>query len=495
MTATEDRFRFPGVALVLADVSKRFGATQALRDVSLHVRRGTVHALLGENGAGKTTLVGAAFGLVTPDRGTIEAGNPLRAIISPSSAMSAGIGMVHQHFTNVPAMTVAENVAVGSRGGFRADRAAATVVEIGRRTGLSLDPDALAGSLSVGAQQRLEIVKALARDATTLLLDEPTAVLAPAEASELLMWLREFANQGGSVVLITHRLREALAIADEVTVLRRGAVVLSAPVTSVDEPSLAGSLLGEETTSDAPAARDGTPADPATRKTHGNEIARLAHVSVEDERGVVVVREVSLAVRSGEIVGIAAVEGSGQHELLRVLAARIPPTSGAVELPSTVGFVPEDRQRHGLVLDFSLAENLALRGAGRRAGRINWRSERAAATAALSEFDVRASGPSERARSLSGGNQQKLVLARELTGSPALVVAENPTRGLDLRATRDVHARLRGAATGGAGVVLHSSDLDEVLALSDRVVVMHGGALRAVTSDRESVGRAMLGVA
>ena len=487
-----DRSRFPGVALVLAGVSKRFGATQALRDVSLHVRRGTVHALLGENGAGKTTLVGAAFGLVAADRGTIEAGNPLRAITSPSSAMSAGIGMVHQHFTNVPAMTVAENVALGSRGAFRADRAAATVVEIGRRTGLSLDPDALAGSLSVGAQQRLEIVKALARDATTLLLDEPTAVLAPAEASALLMWLREFANQGGCAVLITHRLREALVIADDVTVLRHGAVVLSAPVTSVDEPSLAGSLLGEGTTSDA--ERGATPADPTTR-THGSEIARLAHVSVEDERGVVVVREVTLAVRSGEIVGVAAVEGSGQHELLRVLAARIPPTGGAVELPSKVGFVPEDRQRHGLVLDFSLAENLALRGAGRRAGRINWRSERADATATLSAFDVRARGPSERARSLSGGNQQKLVLARELAGSPALVVAENPTRGLDIRATRDVHARLRRAAADGAGVVLHSSDLDEVLTLSDRVVVMHAGALHAVTSDRESVGRAMLGVA
>jgi simple sugar transport system ATP-binding protein len=492
--APDDRSRLDSVALALTGVSKRFGATQALRGVSFRVRRGTVHALLGENGAGKSTLVGTAFGLITGDSGTVEGGTPPRAISSPALAMAAGIGMVHQHFTNVPAMTVAENVALGSRGAFRADRAAATVLEIGRRTGLALDPDALAGSLPVGAQQRLEIVKALARDATTLLLDEPTAVLAPSEAAELLAWLREFADRGGSVVLITHRLREALAIADDVTVLRHGAVVLSEPVASVDEPSLAAALLGEEPTSDVATTR-GDARTGAASGVGTNEIARLTNVSVEDERGVVVVRNVTLSVRAGEVFGIAAVEGSGQHSLLRVLAARIPATRGAVELPSTVGFVPEDRQRDGLVLDFSLAENLALRGAGRRVGRIHWRAERAAAEEALRELDVRARGPLERARALSGGNQQKLVLARELAGAPALVVAENPTRGLDIRATRVVHARLRAAAAAGAAVVLHSSDLDEVLTMSDRVVVMHAGALHAVTGDRESVGRAMLGVA
>jgi simple sugar transport system ATP-binding protein len=310
----------------------------------------------------------------------------------------------------------------------------------------------------------------------------------------LLAWLREFADRGGSVVLITHRLREALAIADDVTVLRHGAVVLSEPVASVDEPSLAAALLGEEPTSDVATTR-GDARTGAASGVGTNEIARLTNVSVEDERGVVVVRNVTLSVRAGEVFGIAAVEGSGQHSLLRVLAARIPATRGAVELPSTVGFVPEDRQRDGLVLDFSLAENLALRGAGRRVGRIHWRAERAAAEEALRELDVRARGPLERARALSGGNQQKLVLARELAGAPALVVAENPTRGLDIRATRVVHARLRAAAAAGAAVVLHSSDLDEVLTMSDRVVVMHAGALHAVTGDRESVGRAMLGVA
>jgi simple sugar transport system ATP-binding protein len=485
--------RSENIALALTSVSKQFGTTQALRDVSFRVRRGTVHALLGENGAGKSTLVGTAFGLVSADSGTVVAGDPPRAISSPAAAMAAGIGMVHQHFTNVPAMTVAENVALGRRGAFRADRAAEVVSAIGKRTGLALDAGALAGSLPVGAQQRLEIVKALARDATTLLLDEPTAVLAPAEAADLLAWLRQFADRGGSVVLITHRLREALAIADEVTVLRRGALVANAAAGAVDERSLATSLLGEEMTGEVAPKRGGPERESSSLGKE--EIARLTRVWVQDERHVALVRDATLVVRAGEILGIAAVEGSGQHALLRVLAARTAVSRGQVKLPPKIGFVPEDRQREGLVLDFSLAENLALRGMGRRRGRISWRTERAAAETALREFDVRGRGASEKARALSGGNQQKLVLARELSDAPELVVAENPTRGLDIRATRDVHARLRWAADAGAAVVLHSSDLDEVLALADRVVVMHAGSLREVAGDRESVGRAMLGVA
>ena len=431
------------------------------------------------------------IGLLNADSGTVIAGDPARPILSPAAAMAAGVGMVHQHFTNVPAMTVAENVSLGTRGAYRAERAAATVLEIGKRTGLALDPNSLAGSLPVGGQQRLEIIKALARDATTLLLDEPTAVLAPAEAAELLAWLREFANRGGSVVLITHRLREALGIADEVTVLRRGEAVLSEPVASVDDRSLAAALLGDEAQDDTRQKRPNSERATASNR----EIARLTHVWVQDERGVAVVQDVTLAVRAGEVLGIAAVEGSGQRALLRVLAARISVTRGQAELPSKIGFVPEDRQREGLALDLSLVENLALRGVGRRGGRIHWRAERAAAETALREFDVRARSPSEKARVLSGGNQQKLVLARELSDAPHLVVAENPTRGLDIRATRDVHLRLRRAADTGAAVVVHSSDLDEVLALSDRVVVMHAGVLHAVDGDRESVGRAMLGVA
>jgi simple sugar transport system ATP-binding protein len=349
--------------------------------------------------------------------------------------------------------------------------------------------------LPVGAQQRLEIVKALARDATTLLLDEPTAVLAPAEAAELLKWLRGFADGGGSVLLITHRLRDALAVADDVTVLRRGSVVLSAPVASIDERSLATALLGEEVPAEVTDVTVESFASVGMLNPASARIARLSDVSVQDERGVSVVRSVTIDVHAGEIVGIAAVEGSGQRALLRVLAARTRATSGAVELPSKIGFVPEDRQRDGLVMDFSLAENLALRDAGARTGRIRWGALRRSANDTLRTFDVRARDASEPARALSGGNQQKLVLARELSDNPILVVAENPTRGLDIRAAQDVHSRLRHAAARGAGVILHSSDLDEVLTLAHRVVVMHAGQLNSVPRDRDSVGRAMLGVA
>ena len=482
------------VALAVTGISKRFGLTQALRDVSMRLRRGTVHALLGENGAGKSTLVGTAFGLVSADSGSIVGGSPPRTITSPAEAMAAGIGMVHQHFTNVPAMTVAENVALGGRGAFRVDRSAESVREIGKRTGLVLDPLAIAGSLAVGAQQRLEIVKALARDATTLLLDEPTAVLAPAEAADLLKWLRGFADGGGSVLLITHRLRDALSIADDITVLRRGSLVLSTSATSINERSLASALLGEEVPVEVTDAGVDGDADTGTSNPLSLPVARLSNVSVQDERGVLVVRGATIDVNAGEIVGLAAVEGSGQRALLRVLAARTRPTSGAVELPSKIGFIPEDRQRDALVLDFSLVENLALRDAGARTGRISWRALRRSANDVLRTFDVRARDASEEAGTLSGGNQQKLVLARELSDNPTLVVAENPTRGLDIRATQEVHSRLRRAAATGAGVILHSSDLDEVLAVSHRVVVMHAGTLRAVPRDRESVGRAMLGI-
>lgn len=477
------------LALDMRGVSKQFGRTRALQDVSFGVRRGTIHALLGENGAGKSTLIRIAFGLTMPDTGFVTAGRPSRPISSPGGAMAAGIGMVHQHFANVPAMTVAENVAIGGRGPFRGGDAAEVVRTIGRRTGLSLDPDAEVHSLSVGAQQRLEIVKALSRDATLLLLDEPTAVLVPEEARELLAWLEAFARDGNSVVLITHRLREALAVADEVTVLRRGEVVLHAAANTLDERSLAGALLGDDDIEPA-ARRD-------ARAVAGPErvVARLDRVSVIDDRGLTVVRDASLDVHAGEIVGIAAIEGSGQHTLLRVLAARTPPSRGSVSLPEHTGFVPEDRQRHALVLDFSLVENLLLRGAGARRGRIRWRRERATARDALRMFDIRAVDVMEPAGALSGGNQQKLVLARELGEASALLVAENPTRGLDIRATRDIHARIRHVAEAGAGVVVHSSDLDEVIGLADRIVVMHAGALHEVSGSRDEVGRAMLGVA
>lgn len=471
-------------ALSLAGVTKRFGRVTAVENVSLEARRGTVHALLGENGAGKSTLMRVAFGMLVPDAGEIRIDGSVRHFASSADAIEAGVGMVHQHFTNVPAMTVAENVALGRRGRYDAGRAAAHVQEIGARTGLTLDPTARAGELSVGAQQRLEIVKALGRDARVLILDEPTAVLAPSETDDLLRWLRTFADAGNAVVLITHKLREALAVADDVTVMRRGREVLSSPAAAMSADTLAIAIVGEQVVraahADAPMG--------------GPVVAEMHRVALADDRGVLTARDISLEIRAGEILGIAAVEGAGQREVLRALGRRLRPRAGEVRLTGSVGFVPEDRHADALVLDFSQVENIALAGSGQRRGVIDWKAERAMTERLAAAFDVRGGGPEKAVGALSGGNQQKLVLARELEGDPSLVIAENPTRGLDIRATADVHARLREAAAKGAGVVVYSSDLDEVLELATRVVVMHAGHVVPVSRDREAVGRAMLGV-
>jgi simple sugar transport system ATP-binding protein len=472
-------------ALELTAITKRFGAATALDGVSMRVAPGTVHALLGENGAGKTTLMRIAFGLIHADAGTVAVSGEQVDFSWPADAIAAGIGMVHQHFTNVPAMTVAENVALGHTGRYSTSAAAQRVVEIGRRTGLALDPSARAADLAVSAQQRLEIVKALGRNARLLILDEPTAVLAPDESSELRRWLREFANEGNAVVLITHKLDEALAVADDVTVLRRGTVALAAPARGLDADSLTVAMLGDLPTPDVAADVDAP----------GATVARIEDVEARDPRGVPTLQHASLEVRAGEIVGVAAVEGAGQHELLRLFASRERPRSGKVTTPENVAFIPADRHREALILDFDPAENLALRGAGERSGMLRWKELASRASTLIDRFDVRGARSGKPMQTLSGGNQQKFVLARELSDRPTLVVADNPTRGLDIRATRDVHARLRLAASQGAGVIVYSSDLDEVLALATRVVVVHAGRVHDVPRDRAVVGRAMLGVA
>lgn len=479
-------------ALELTGVSKRFGAALALDRASLTIRPGTVHAVLGENGAGKTTLMRVAFGMLAPDAGRVSvSGTPVH-FRSASDAIAAGIGMVHQHFTNVPAMTVAQNVALGGRGTYEKGRARARVREVAEGAGLPLDPDALAGELPVGAQQRLEIVKALARGARTLLLDEPTAVLAPDEVDQLLRWLRNFAKGGGAAVLITHKLHEALAAADEVTVLRRGRTVHTGAAADTNAQELAAAMLGEAPGASRVAIHAPIESDIATAP-----VAVATNLTLRDERGVAAIREASFMLRAGEIVGIAAIEGAGQRELLLALAGRRSVSSGTLTLPSQVGFVPDDRHRDALILDFNITENVALRGAGARAGRMNWRGLHGVARALMSAFDVRAAGGARPeaalARALSGGNQQKLVLGRELAGNPTLLVTENPTRGLDIRATAAVHESLRAARSAGAAVVVYSSDLDEVLALADRVLVVNAGAVKGIEGNREAVGRAMLG--
>ncbi len=538
------------VVLSLEGVTRRFGSVVALDRASLRVRRGTVHAVLGENGAGKTTLMRVAFGLLQPDDGTIRLQGVTRTIASPAVALSLGVGMVHQHFTLVPAMTVSENVALGGRGLFDPRAAAARVRDVATRAGLSLDPDAIVGTLPVGAQQRCEIVKALARDVSLLILDEPTAVLAPAESTELLQWIRAHADAGNAVVLITHKLRDAIAIADDVTVLRRGRTVYTRRASDTDEAGLADAMLGSEETgidrkpvdhrsrsslgtmsgnasgsasrsgggvainddidallrtlltergSAAASSGSGAPIVAASSGSGAPIVAReratvlnAERIHVRDVRGVERVRGASMYVRAGEIVGIAAVEGEGQHELLRVLAGRAEPVSGTLTRPTTVGFVPEDRHREALLLDATLLENIALRDAGARRGRMPWSALRAATVEIVRDYKVRNGSTGLLARALSGGNQQKLVLGRELREAPTALVVENPSRGLDFRATAAVRDALRAARDGGAAVVLYSSDLDELLLLADRVYAMHNGVLTETARDRDLVGRAML---
>lgn len=475
------------LALELREIHKRFGEVVALDGASLAVRPGTVHALLGENGAGKTTLMRVAFGLVAPDAGEVRVGGESRRWRNAAAALAGGVGMVHQHFTLVPAMTVAENVSLGGRGPFRPAEAAARVRSLAAATGLDTDPDALVRELPVGAQQRVEILKAVARDVRVLILDEPTAVLAPPEVEGLLRWMRGFVARGDrAIVLITHKLREATQVADEVTVLRAGQTVLSGTGADTPRDDVVRAMLGSGW--EPP---DGTGID-AMPATTGPEVLRLHGVAVREPHGRTLLHPTTVSVRRGEVVGVAAVEGSGQHALLRLLAARLEPSEGRAEVPSDVAFVPEDRLRDGAVPGFTLTENLALRGLD-SARTLPWDDIEGHARAVITQFDVRAPSASTPFRALSGGNQQKFVLGRELTPLPPAIVAENPTRGLDVRAADAVLGGLRRAAAAGAAVVVHSADLDEVLAIADRVWVVHAGVVREVARDRAAVGAAMLG--
>ncbi len=481
----------PAPRLALDGITRSYGPVKALDGASLTVAAGEVHALLGENGAGKSTLMKIVYGLEQPDAGTIAINGTRTAIRTPREAMSRGIGMVQQHFTLVAEMTVTENVALGGTGRLDLKAVAEQIRRISAQSGLPLDPDAPVRALSVGAQQRLEIVKALSKHTATLILDEPTAVLSPGEAADLLAWTRRFADAGGAVVLIAHKLREVLSVADRVTVLRRGRTVLTASARDVTEDSLADAMLGEAT-----ASPDGI-FMPRTGHAPGPEIATPAVVTLHDvvasdEHGVERLHGASLTVHGGEIMGIAAIEGAGQHELLRVIAGRLKPSRGTATLPPHVGFVPEDRHHDAVVLSATLTENVALRGASDRRGRIPWNALRETTATLMRLRDVRAQNEDVTMGTLSGGNQQKLVLGRELADAPPALVVENPTRGLDIRATAEVHAALRAARDAGTAVVLYSSDLDEVLKLADRVLVVAAGRLRDVGRDRDAVGLAML---
>jgi simple sugar transport system ATP-binding protein len=481
-------------ALELRGIVKRFGRVTALAGVDLVIAREEVHALLGENGAGKSTLMHVAAGMTAPDAGVILRDGIAVRLTSPRHARAAGVGLVHQHFTSSPSMTVAENVALAAGWEAAGATLGRRVAALSLESGLPLEPAALVRDLGVQLEQRLEIVKALATDATILLLDEPTAVLAPAEADELARMVRAFAARGNSVVLITHKLDEALAMADRITVLRRGTVVWSGAARDATRDLLAQAMIG-----DGGEAQELAGTGQPVAATNEIRITAEGLTVLRSDKGTVAVRAASLVVRAGEIVGVAGVEGNGQRELLRAVAGRLPQASGRLEVAEPVGFVPEDRTTEGLVGEMSLTENLVLGladDARWRAGAwIRWPVARRRVAELIDIFRVRADGSEVPARTLSGGNQQKLIIARALEMQPRVLVAEQPTRGLDIGAAADVHARLRAAAASGAAVLFSSSDLDEVVALATRVVVAVQGRLLEMqpAADRAAIGAAMLG--
>ena len=501
--------------LELTGIRKRFGSVQALAGVDLRCERGRVHALLGENGAGKSTLMQVVSGLYVPDAGEIRLGGAPVVWRSPEEARRAGIAMVHQHFMLVPTMTIAENVALarGDRGIFRPTRLAADVARLASERRLAIgDSGRGVGELSVGEQQRVEILKALVGPTRVLILDEPTAVLTPDEVHDLFALLRDLAAAGTAIVIVTHKLAEALSLADHVTVLRQGRVVGGGAASEFDEASLAALMV------DAPpaaAARAPAPIEDAGLR---EPVVVVQNVSADDARGVRVLDDVTLRVGAGQVVVIAGVEGNGQTELVEVVAGVAPSTlrglRGSVAIDGRVvrtpadardaglAVVPPDRQRDGIVGPLELWENLLLACDELRAtaprGWIARDAEIARADGRLRAFGVRPPDPSLPVASVSGGNQQRVVLAREL-GRARLraVVAANPTRGLDLAATAAVHGRLRALAVAGVAVLVLSTDLDEVAALGGDVHVLYRGRLLGPlppSASRLEIGRLMAGL-
>jgi len=497
------------VKLELRGITKHFGSLVANDRVDLTVEPGEIHCLLGENGAGKTTLMNVLFGLLRADAGEIRVDGEPVSFADPGEAVRRGIGMVHQHFMLIPVFTVAENVVLGFEptrrlGWLDRRRARHDVLALSGEFGLEVDPDAVVETLPVGVQQRVEILKALQRDARLLILDEPTAVLTPQETEALFRIMRSLKESGRSILFITHKLKEVLRVADRITVMRGGRVVGSTTPAEADEKSLATMMVGR----DVELVVTKPPATPQ------GPVLELEHLSVADERGVMVVEDVTLSVHGGEIVALAGVQGNGQTELSEAIVGLRPVRSGSFRLGGAdlthaspreriragLANVPEDRQVDGLVLSMSIAENLVLDQYDRppyaRHGVRNLAAMHENGRRALRDFDIRATGPAVAVATLSGGNQQKVVVARELSRQVRALIASQPTRGLDVGSIEYVHRRVVQARDAGAAVLIVSSELDEVLALGDRVAVMYRGRIVDVVDPgvgREAIGMLMAG--
>jgi len=501
------------IALEVRNITKRFPGVLANDRVNFDLRKGEIHALLGENGAGKTTLMNIIYGLYTPNEGEffISNGEGLQQvqIHSPNDAIQAGIGMVHQHFMLVPVFTVAENIILGQEitRGLSLDITTARrkITELSEEYGLEIDPDALIEDIPVGVQQRVEIVKALYRNAKILVLDEPTAVLTPQEADNLFRIMRQLTERGVSIIFITHKLKEVLAIADRITTMRRGQVVGTTTPAESDEHKLAAMMVGREVILTV----DKIPASP------GEVVMEVKDLSIVDERHVEVVRKVSFQVRAGEILGIAGVQGNGQTEMVESLSGlrerksgqvllggkEIPELSPRLNVEAGQAHIPEDRHKHGLVLAYSIADNEVLctyyqppfaKGLQR-----DQKAVMKNAVELIDRFDIRTPSPNLPASNLSGGNQQKVIVARELSRPIKLLIANQPTRGLDVGSIEYIHRQIVDMRDQGIAVLLVSAELDEITSLSDRIAVMYHGqivaALEAGQATRAELGLLMAG--
>ncbi|AQY52514.1 ABC transporter ATP-binding protein [Listeria weihenstephanensis] len=479
-------------------IRKEFSGFVANDNITLQLKRGEIHALLGENGAGKSTLMNVLFGLYEPDGGEIRVNGKTEVINSPNKANDLGIGMVHQHFMLVDKFTVAENIILGKEpskfGVIEKKKALEEIQSISDRYGLKVDPNARISDISIGMQQRVEILKTLYRGADILIFDEPTAVLTPQEIKELISIMRRLIKEGKSIILITHKLKEIMDVCDRVTVIRRGKGMGTVNVPETSPQALANLMVGREVVF----TTEKTPATP------GKDVLEVKDLVVKESRGVESVRGLNLTVRAGEIVGIAGVDGNGQSELIQAISGLTKTTNGSILLKgehienkkprriteSGLGHIPEDRHKHGLVLEMSLGENIALQTYYKKPisnkGFLNHKEMYDFARKLIEEYDVRASSEYVAAKALSGGNQQKAIIAREISRDPDFLIAAQPTRGLDVGAIEFIHRRLIEQRDEGKAILLMSFELDEIMNVSDRIAVIYEGKIVAIVKPEET---------